>query len=76
MFGSGRKRPVDQFSDRELRSYLAFITVICAVMLVMSCFMRHQAEWIIWIFRGIILFGLVQSWLYILREFRKRRDKR
>jgi len=75
MFGGQRRKPIDRWTDGELRSYLAFITVICVAMLAMSLF-TNQSVWFLWIFRGFILVGLSQSWYMVLREFRRRRCRR
>jgi hypothetical protein len=69
---AGRRKPLEQCSNQEIRGLLIAGTTICLIIVAASFYANHQPDWFLWIGRCIAMAWMVQAWYRGLRELRKR----
>jgi len=69
---AGRRKTIEQSSDREIRALLIAGTLICLIIVIASFFATHQPEWVLWISRCFAAAWIVRAWYRGLRELGKR----
>jgi len=73
---AGRRKTIEQCSDREIRALLIAGTLFCLIILAASFYAAaHQLAWFLWIGRCIALAWMASAWYRGLRELRKRRRR-
>jgi hypothetical protein len=70
MFGGKNRKPIDQWTNAELRASLIFGTFVWAIVLVATFFGLGSFRWIGFIFCGLWIVGL---WYQNLSELNKRK---